>query len=60
MLKDIGRERVTNGLAAHDFINKWLYNIPLKWANKMFISLGKNVLKKQRARDPQVQQKKAN
>lgn len=60
MLKDIGRERVTNGNAIHDMLNRALNKVPLKFINKMFIGIGTSVLKKQRARDPQVVEKKTN
>lgn len=58
MLRDIGRERITNGDATHDLLNQFLKRVPLKLVNNMFIGIGNKVLKKQRARDPQVMDKK--
>jgi len=54
MLRDIGRDRVTNGDATHDFTNRLLQWVPLYYANKFFIGIGSKVLKKQRARAPQA------
>ena len=60
VLKDIGRDRISNGDATHDIFNRMLYYVPLYYANKFFIDLGNSVLKKQRARAPQVVEKKIN
>ena len=60
MLAAIGRDRVTNGAVIHDIGNYVLSCVPLYYANKMFINMGETVLKKQRARAPQVVEKKQN
>jgi short-subunit dehydrogenase len=60
MFRDIGTERITNGALTHDLSSRIISMVPLYYVNKMFIGIGNTVLKKQRARDPQVIEKKAN
>lgn len=60
MLRDIGKERITDGDTTHEIFNGLLRLVPLYYANQYFIGLGAKVLKKQRARAPQVVDKKNN
>lgn len=60
MFPSIGRDRVTNGALLHDIVLRLMGWIPLFYLNKMFIGMGVTVLRKQRARAPQVVDKKSN
>jgi short-subunit dehydrogenase len=58
MLRDIGKENLTNGRFVHELTKNAFMAIPLYYLNRFTIKMGTDVLRKQRARDPQVMQKK--